>query len=165
MLLDGKGAPEIAAACALLSEPLSLAPGHLSTSCDLLPLIDAFDRQPFHVRQIARELQRAAVEAAGGATATRATEEELRHALWVGYADRLGKRREGDPNRVVLATGHGAALTRESGVRHNSLKSSGRWVFNGDLYSAGGEQAPSCTRDCCDRSVGSVLRAILSIVS
>jgi ATP-dependent helicase HrpB len=153
ILLDGKGAPEIAAACALLSEPLSLPAGaRVSTSCDLLPLVDAFDRQPFHVKQVARELQRSAVEAiADGATtpssaANRAAASsaaaagsapaagsagpassappasstdaaELRHALWVGYADRLGKRRDGDPDRVLLATGHGASLARESGVR------------------------------------------------
>ena len=91
------------------------------TSCDLLPLIDAFDRQPFHVKQIARELQRSAGEVIGERNASRATlkdkDEEVRHALWVGYADRLGKRREGDPDRVLLATGHGASLARESGVR------------------------------------------------
>jgi ATP-dependent helicase HrpB len=41
----------------------------------------------------------------------------LRHALFAGYADRLGKRRPADPTRVTLASGHGAALARESGVR------------------------------------------------
>ena len=123
ILLDGKGAPEIAAACALLSEPLSLTSRErVSTSCDLLPLIDGFSRQPFHVQQIARELQRAVGEiSGGGATPTavpaRSKDAELRHALWVGYADRLAKRREGETHRVLLATGHGAALDRESGVQ------------------------------------------------
>ena len=126
ILIDGHGAAEIAAACALLSEPLSISTGaRVSTSCDLLPLVDAFDRQPFHVKQVARELQRAAGEAfredAGRHTASvrdlNDKDEELRHALYVGYADRLGKRREGDPDRVLLATGHGASLSRESGVR------------------------------------------------
>ena len=38
ILLDGRGAPQIAAACALLAEPLSLArSGSVSTTCDLLP--------------------------------------------------------------------------------------------------------------------------------
>ena len=126
ILIDGHGAAEIAAACALLSEPLSISTGaRVSTSCDLLPLVDAFDRQPFHVKQVARELQRAAGEAfredAGRHAASvrdlNDKDEELRHALYVGYADRLGKRREGDPDRVLLATGHGASLSRESGVR------------------------------------------------
>ena len=123
MLFDGRGAPEVAAACALLSEgrgPLDTdraAGGAVSTSCDLLPLIDRFDRQPVHVRQVAKELQRIAGDVLGGDVAGRASEEELRHALFTGYADRLARRRASSPDRVMLATGHGASLARESGVR------------------------------------------------
>jgi len=118
ILLDGMGATEIAAACALLSEPISFATtGNVATTCDLLPLIDQFERQPFHVRRVARELLRLASEALGASAATHASEEALRHALFTGYADRLAKRRPADPNRVTLASGHGASLARESGVR------------------------------------------------
>ena len=117
ILVDGRGAPEVAAACALLSEPLAFDSGRGSTTCDLLPLIDAFDLQPVHVRQVAQQLQRIARDTLGGAASSPATEQELRHALWTGYADRLGKRRADAPDRVTLASGHGAALGRESGVR------------------------------------------------
>ena len=117
ILLDGRAAPDIAAACVLLSESLTLQAGGLSTSCDLLPLIDRFDRQPFHVRQVAHELRRIAADALEGDAAASIGEEQLRHALYVGYADRLAKRRPGAPDRFTLASGHGATLARESGVR------------------------------------------------
>ena len=41
----------------------------------------------------------------------------LRHALFAGFADRLAKRRPDAPDRCKLASGHGATLARESGVR------------------------------------------------
>jgi ATP-dependent helicase HrpB len=117
ILVDGRAAAQIAAACALLAEPLSLEPNAVTTTCDLLPLIDRFDRQPFHTRQVADELRRIAGAALEGEVAAAASEEELRHALFTAYADRLAKRRGGTTDRLTLATGHGATLTRESGVR------------------------------------------------
>jgi ATP-dependent helicase HrpB len=119
ILLDGNGAPEVAAACALLSEPVAIgdAAGKMATTCDLLPLMDRFDRQPFHVRRVAQELQRLAAEALDGVTLAPMSEESLRHALFAGYADRLGKRRAARSDRFTLASGHGASLARESGVR------------------------------------------------
>jgi ATP-dependent helicase HrpB len=118
ILLDGKGAADVAAACALLSEPIAFAgSGNVATTCDLLPLIDRFDQQPFHVKRVAAELQRLAVDALGGKTASRVPEDALRHALFTGYADRLGKRRAAGSDRITLASGHGASLARESGVR------------------------------------------------
>ncbi len=117
ILLDGRAAPDIIAACALLSERLPSAAGdHVSTSCDLLPLIDRFDQQPFHVRQVAQQLQRLASAALGGEVSSTPSEQTLRHALYTGYADRLAKRRGDAPDRLILATGHGATLARESGV-------------------------------------------------
>ena len=41
----------------------------------------------------------------------------LRRALWAGFPDRLARRREPGSKRLVLASGHGAVLARESGVR------------------------------------------------
>jgi ATP-dependent helicase HrpB len=45
----------------------------------------------------------------------------LRRALYSGFADRLARRRAGDPGRVTLASGHGASLSRESGVREGEF--------------------------------------------
>jgi len=118
ILLDGRGAPELAAACAVLSEGVTPRSGAGAlTTCDLLPLIDRFSQQPFHVRRIASELRRIASDALHGSVSAHASEETLRHALFTGYADRLGKRRSSARDRVTLASGHGAALARESGVR------------------------------------------------
>jgi ATP-dependent helicase HrpB len=117
ILVDGRAAPQIVAACALLADPLTLESSAVSTTCDLLPLIDRFDRQPYHTRQVAEELRRIAGAALDGDVAASASEKELRHALFTAYADRLARRRSGTLDRLTLATGHGAALARESGVR------------------------------------------------
>lgn len=118
ILLDGQGAPQVAAACALLSEGLTSRSGiGAATACDLLPLLDRFAHQSLHVRRLADELRRIASHASDGSVVAHAADERLRHALFTGYADRLGKRRASARDRVVLASGHGAALARESGVR------------------------------------------------
>ena len=117
ILLDGRAAPEVAAACALLSEASLDSPAAVSTTCDLLPALDRFDRQPPHVRSVARELQRLASDGRATAAPAHASEATLRHALYAGYADRLARRRPDTPDRVTLATGHGASLARECGVR------------------------------------------------
>jgi ATP-dependent helicase HrpB len=117
ILLDGGGTPEVAAACALLSDATLESNAAVSTTCDLLPALDRFDRQPSHVRRVAAELQRIASGAGPAAASAHASEDTLRHALYTGYADRLAKRRADAPDRVTLATGHGASLARECGVR------------------------------------------------
>jgi ATP-dependent helicase HrpB len=118
ILLDGKGAPEVAAACALLSEGRT-ARGETAavTTCDLLPLIDRFAQQPSPIRRTADQLRRLAAEALSGSVLAHASDDMLRHAIFAGYADRLGKRRPTSRDRVTLASGHGARLARESGVR------------------------------------------------
>jgi ATP-dependent helicase HrpB len=62
----------------------------------------------------AAELRRLAVRALGEDAVEHIADEALRHALFVGYADRLGKRRPGSVDRYLLASGHGAALGREA---------------------------------------------------
>ena len=64
-----------------------------------------------------RSCARIAAAALDGDIAPSASEEALRHALFTAYADRLARRRSGTIDRLTLATGHGAALARESGVR------------------------------------------------
>jgi ATP-dependent helicase HrpB len=95
ILLDGRGAPEVAMACASISE-------------------SGPSRTDPHVSRIASELQQIARVALDGKTVRHASDSELRHALFTGYADRLGRRRQGARDRFVLATGHGAALAREA---------------------------------------------------
>jgi ATP-dependent helicase HrpB len=115
ILVEGRGAFEVAAACALLAEGRPGASAAATTSCDLLADLDRFSAQPPHVRQLARELQRLA----GGSPADSPAgldETRLRRALFAGFVDRLARRRAGTRDRLVLASGHGATLGRESGV-------------------------------------------------
>jgi len=97
ILLDGRGAPEIAAACASLAEGRG-------------------GRSDVQVQAVARDLQRLANTVLGENAARHATDAEMRHAMFTGYADRLAKRRPGDRTRFVLASGHGATLAREIDV-------------------------------------------------
>jgi len=99
ILIDARGAPEAAAACARLS--LGGA-GAMGATVDPM------------VRQVAHELQRVARGALDGDVAPHIDDDALRHALFAGYADRLAKRRPGSRDRFLLATGHGAALAREA---------------------------------------------------
>ncbi|MGE0814734.1 MAG: ATP-dependent RNA helicase [Vicinamibacterales bacterium] len=115
ILVEGGGAPNVAAACALLSDRRGDAPGGAATtSCDLLPALDRFDREPQERRQLARAL----AHAAGAASdAQPVGEAVLRRAIYAGYGDRLARRRPGSRDKVVLASGHGAVMGGESGVR------------------------------------------------
>jgi ATP-dependent helicase HrpB len=123
ILVEGDGAFDVAAACALLSEGRTFAAGAATTSCDLLADIDRFSAQPPHVRQLARELQRLAGGDAGRERegTGRVDDARLRRALFAGFADRLARRRSAGADRLVLASGHGASLGRESGVREGEF--------------------------------------------
>jgi ATP-dependent helicase HrpB len=127
VLVEAGGSRDAARACAVLAERLVLPPRGASTSCDLLAALDDWDRQPPHVQQVARQLEALAGTAIRGAEAPRTTgagdsrEVGLRRALFAGYPDRLAQRRgRGDP-RVRLASGTGAIVAPESGVRDGDL--------------------------------------------
>jgi ATP-dependent helicase HrpB len=107
--------PRAAAACAWLAErrPIASTGDPETTDSDILPLLDRMDRAPRTVRQAARQL------ANMGATREGAGDDvTLRRALWAGFPDRLARRREPASNRLLLSSGHGAVLARESGVRN-----------------------------------------------
>jgi len=116
VLVEGRGAPNVALACALLADGRTTSPGAASTTCDLLGLIDRAADLPPHVMQVARELARLA-----DGDRQAASELDLRRALHAGYADRLARRRTGAVDKLVLASGHGASLGRESGVREGEF--------------------------------------------
>jgi ATP-dependent helicase HrpB len=99
ILLDGRGAPEVAMVCAQLGAGGARGAGGAGGATE-----------------IAEQLRRIASVALGGNAAAHISDEELRHAIFTGYADRLAKRRSHARDRFVLATGHGAVLARESDV-------------------------------------------------
>ena len=129
ILIDGQGSFEAAAACAWLSEPGRTEGGHQTTSCDLLPILDAWPRMPFHLKRVAENLERSAAAVLGSRKVGRIDETAVRQAVLAGYPDRVAKRRS--PDRVTLATGHGAVMGRESGVRD------GEWLVALDVAAVG----------------------------
>jgi ATP-dependent helicase HrpB len=127
VLLAGAGSFQAAAACALLAEPRTRPVGGGATVCDLLPLIDRWQGVPFQTRQVADHLQRLAADVLGNQARPRIDDRALCHALFLGYPDRLARRRPQDRARVTTASGRGAALGRESQVVE------GEWLVALDL--------------------------------
>ncbi len=128
ILVDGLGSFEAAAACAWLSEPGRSDGGQDTTSCDLLPILDNWPRMPFHLKRIAENLERSAEGVLRKRKARHIDETAFRRSILAGYPDRVAKRRSAD--RVTLATGHGAVMGRESGVRD------GEWLVALDVTSS-----------------------------
>lgn len=129
ILVEARGARQAAAACALLSERHFLPPRSASTSCDLLSALDEWRSVPGHVRRAADEIERLARQALGEGAGTsivtargpQALDESFRRALLAGYPDRVARRRAPGSPRVLLASGHGALVAQESGVREGEF--------------------------------------------
>jgi ATP-dependent helicase HrpB len=120
MLIAGGGRRVYAQACALLTERSFLPPRTASTTSDLLSAIDLWHTMPAHVVRTAQQIEQLGRHAAGTSTGDRGepSEVEFRRVLFSGYPDRVAQRRDaaGSP-RVRLASGAGAVLSLESGVR------------------------------------------------
>jgi ATP-dependent helicase HrpB len=142
MLVAAGGAPEMAQACALLSERHFVAARSASTTSDLLSEVDAWASVPPHVQRIAREIEQLASGALGfreqDPRDTRRRRPEplsdagFRRAVLAGYPDRVARRREPGSTRVKLASGAGAAIGSQSGVRE------GEFLIAIDLVSSRG---------------------------
>ena len=114
ILLAAHGAREAALACAILSERQFQPPEpRATTTSDLLSAIERDRELPPHVRRIADLLQ----TYVRPETAAALADSEFRRALLAGYPDRVARRRAPGSARVLLASGHGAVLGPESGVR------------------------------------------------
>ena len=121
VLIDAGGAWEAAVACALLSVGRASSAGaapstRATTTCDLLPAIDRPEALSPQTRQVANALQRHARDMLRAEARQHVGESELRRALCAGYPDRIARRRASDRTRLLLASGRGATLARESGV-------------------------------------------------
>jgi ATP-dependent helicase HrpB len=118
ILLAAGGAREAAVACALLSERhyQSVQSGQRpTTTSDLLSAVERARDLPDHVLGTARALQ-SLVKRDGPASGS-IDESVFRRALFAGYPDRVGRRRESGSPRVLMSSGHGAVVGAESGVR------------------------------------------------
>jgi ATP-dependent helicase HrpB len=116
VLVSAGGGARAAAACALLSERPLPREDETTTSCDLFPQIDRIERAPASVRRVAREMADLARRALGTGGVDD-SDESLLMALLAGYPDRVAQRRGAGSARLLLASGRGAELARESGVR------------------------------------------------
>ena len=74
-------------------------------------------QQAAPLRQASEQLRRLAAEWPVADRREHLDERELRRALLAGYPDRVARRRETGSPRLLLATGAGAELARDSGVR------------------------------------------------
>jgi len=81
----------------------------------VLPALDAWPHQPAATRQAAEQLRR--IAQAWPDRRDRIDEPALQRALCAGFADRVARRREPGSARLLLSSGTGAELARESGVR------------------------------------------------
>jgi ATP-dependent helicase HrpB len=114
LLLEANGARPAALACALLSERHFVPRQTATSTSDLLSTVDRERDLPQHVLHTARALQRASgvePDPAG------LDERSFRRAVFHAYPDRVGRRRQSSSPRVLLASGHGAVVSAESGVR------------------------------------------------
>jgi ATP-dependent helicase HrpB len=123
MLVAADGARSMARACALLSERHLLPPRTSSTTSDLLSAIDGWHAAPPHVQRAADHIADLGLRIADFGSAIQHPQSEMMsesaflRAVLAGYPDRVAQRREpGSPN-VLLASGTGATIARESGVR------------------------------------------------
>jgi ATP-dependent helicase HrpB len=134
MLVAADGARAMAQACALLSERHFIAARTHTTTSDLLSAVDDWRTVPLHVQRVAREIEslagsgfrlrvkprRTAValaEAVSRTSRARFDESDFRRAVLAGYPDRVAQRRGPGWPRVRLASGAGAVIASESGVR------------------------------------------------
>jgi ATP-dependent helicase HrpB len=117
ILLAANGAREAAIACALLSERgfQRTAGDAATTSNDLATAVDRVRDLPAHVIKAATVLQ--SFVGVGASDRRTIDESALRRAVLAGYPDRVGRRRTPGSQRVLLASGHGAVVGPESGVR------------------------------------------------
>jgi ATP-dependent helicase HrpB len=120
ILIEAHGDRQAALVCALLAERRASPPHPATTSSDPLSAVDAERALPPHVREVATRLEQL-TRGSGSADARRAQrcdDEEIRRAIFAGYPDRVARRRAPGSSRFLLASGHGAVLGRDSGVRN-----------------------------------------------
>jgi ATP-dependent helicase HrpB len=139
VLIAAGGAWEAAAACALLSEGRP-AVAAAATTCDLLPLIDQWPGVPPHTRQVADAVHRLGRSVLGDTARDHVDDVQLRRALLAGFPDRVARRRANDRSRLVLASGRGATMGRESAVMD------GEWLVALDLTGGRPGQAEALVR-------------------
>jgi len=126
VLVAASASPLAAASCAVLSERFAPREPLPAGASDVVARADRLHAAPPAIRRAAEEIARAArrvladdgARAIAAAAAVDAADEEtlVRRALLTGFPDRLARRRSSGSPRVVLSSGHGGVVDRESVV-------------------------------------------------
>jgi ATP-dependent helicase HrpB len=116
ILLAADGADEAALACAVLSERHYASVATQASSNDLQTIVDNRAALPAHITRVARQLSSLVAR-----RSSPVDERGLRRALFAGYPDRVARRRAVGSPRALLASGHGACVGPESGVREGEF--------------------------------------------
>ncbi|MGA7613972.1 MAG: ATP-dependent helicase HrpB, partial [Thermoanaerobaculia bacterium] len=126
VLIEAGPSRRAAALCAVISEPVSWRGGDVATDSDVLTLVDHIESLPFGVRRAAEEIGRIASAVLRGSSSDE-SDAALRRALFLGFADRVARRRSPGTDRFLMANGSGAILSRDSGVK------SAEWIVAVDV--------------------------------
>ncbi len=116
-----------AAVCAALAEGWRPPAGEpATTDSDVLSAVDRWREAPPSVKSAARELDQvgrtlSTDDTPSGSGGIARDDSTLLRALLAGFPDRVARRREPGSLRLVLASGVGCILGRESGVREAEL--------------------------------------------
>jgi ATP-dependent helicase HrpB len=114
LLVAAGGVPEAASAVALLSDRRRQPASATATACDLWAA--AHESLPSATQRVAKDV-RAVLRANSRETLRDSIgEDAFRRAVLAAYPDRVARRRAAGSDRVLLASGTGARLGRESGV-------------------------------------------------
>ncbi|HEX7150680.1 MAG TPA: ATP-dependent helicase C-terminal domain-containing protein [Thermoanaerobaculia bacterium] len=138
VLVEARGADAAVRVCALLSEDsrrMMRGDTPPTTRSDAIALAEETmgSHRSHSSHPAVRELSAIAQRILGDDYRRDASEEIVLRALLAGYPDRVAMRREPGSPRLLLATGTGAQLGRESGVRE------GEFLVALDVNSSGGE--------------------------
>lgn len=116
VLAAGSGSRARGLAALLAEGDLRVPAGKVLAGDSDLFLLEGENRRNAHVSAVSVELRERLRRE--GISAGSETDEALLRALLAGWPDRVARRREGETDRYVLASGAGALLARESSVRN-----------------------------------------------
>ena len=163
MLVASGGARDVARACAILSERHLLPPRTAATTSDLLSALDQWRDLPPHVHRTADQLQSSMPNQQFSPQSPihdpKSSEIAFLRSILAGYPDRAAQRREPNSDAFLLASGTGATLGRESGVRD------GAFIVALDVSASQGRQAAAGRPDALIRMASRVEREWLTPTS
>lgn len=116
IVLSGGGDRRVIRAAAMLSERYRLPAATANTPSDLLSALDRWTEAPPTVHAAARQIE-ARLERVPDTPTAPSTDAGFLRAVLSGYPDRVAQRRAAGSGRLLLATGTGAVMGRDSGVR------------------------------------------------